>query len=50
MYAVIDVETTGLSYRAEKIIEIAIILHDGDRIAGEYSTLINRSYQEDFHP
>jgi DNA polymerase-3 subunit epsilon len=41
LYAVIDIETTGLSPYNEKITEIAIILHNGKRITEEFSTLIN---------
>jgi DNA polymerase-3 subunit epsilon len=41
MYAVIDVETTGLSPKRNKIIEIAIILFDGNHITEEFHTLIN---------
>lgn len=41
MYAIIDVETTGLSPAGEKITEIAIILHDGKKVVGEYESLVN---------
>jgi DNA polymerase-3 subunit epsilon len=41
MYAIIDIETTGGSPRLEKITEIAIYLHDGERITDEYVSLIN---------
>jgi len=41
MYAIIDIETTGGSPRLEKITEIAIYLHDGEKITDEYVTLIN---------
>ena len=41
MYAIIDIETTGGSARTEKITEIAIYLHDGNQVTGEYVTLIN---------
>jgi DNA polymerase-3 subunit epsilon len=41
VYAIIDIETTGGSSRLEKITEIAVYLHDGEKITGEYSTLIN---------
>jgi DNA polymerase-3 subunit epsilon len=41
MYAIIDIETTGGSARLEKITEIAVFLHDGERITGDYSTLVN---------
>jgi DNA polymerase-3 subunit epsilon len=41
MYAIIDVETTGLSPRFEKITEIAVYLHDGERVTGEFVTLVN---------
>ena len=41
MYAIVDIETTGLSPSNEKITEIAIIIHDGKNIVDEFSTLIN---------
>jgi DNA polymerase-3 subunit epsilon len=41
MYAIIDIETTGGSPSYSKITEIAIILHDGQKVIEEYSTLIN---------
>ncbi len=40
-YAIIDIETTGLSPRSEKITEIAIIIHDGQKETERYSTLLN---------
>jgi DNA polymerase III subunit epsilon len=41
MYAIVDIETTGGSSRLEKITEIAIYLHDGHEITGEFVTLVN---------
>jgi DNA polymerase III subunit epsilon len=41
MYAIVDIETTGGSSRIEKITEIAIFQHDGEKITGEFITLIN---------
>ncbi len=41
MFAILDVETTGLSPTGERMTEIAIYLHDGHKITGEYQTLIN---------
>ncbi len=41
MYAIIDVETTGLSPGNEKITEIAIVLHDGKKITDSFSTLLD---------
>jgi len=41
LYAIVDIETTGGSPKTEKITEIAIYLHDGDKISYEFSTLIN---------
>ncbi len=41
MYAILDVETTGLSAAGEKITEIAIFIHDGKEVIDSYETLIN---------
>jgi DNA polymerase III subunit epsilon len=41
MYAIIDIETTGGSAIQEKITEIAVYLHDGEKITGEFVTLVN---------
>jgi DNA polymerase-3 subunit epsilon len=41
MYAIVDIETTGGSARIEKITEIAIYLHDGNQITGEFVSLVN---------
>ncbi len=41
MYAIIDIETTGGSPVSEKITEIAIYIHNGEKIIDEYTTLIN---------
>jgi len=41
MYAIIDIETTGGSARNEKITEIAVYLHDGNEITGEFVSLVN---------
>ncbi len=41
LYAIIDIETTGLRAGAEKITEIAIILHNGKQIIEEFSSLVN---------
>jgi DNA polymerase III subunit epsilon len=41
MYAVIDLETTGGSAAKDRITEIAVVVHDGQRIVREFSTLIN---------
>lgn len=41
MYSILDIETTGLSPKSEKITEIAIFVHDGEKVVDEFSTLIN---------
>jgi len=40
-YAIIDIETTGGVAARNKIIEIAIAIHDGEKIIDSYETLIN---------
>lgn len=41
LYAIIDIETSGGSPKKEKITEIAILLHDGERVTQEFCTLVN---------
>lgn len=41
MFAIIDIETTGNSYKNGKITEIAIIQHNGTEVTGTFSTLIH---------
>lgn len=41
MYAIVDIETTGSHANAHGITEIAIVIHDGDRIVDRFETLVN---------
>lgn len=41
MYAIVDIETTGSHAADNGITEIAIVLHDGEKVEGRYSTLVN---------
>ena len=41
MYAIVDIETTGGNAANSGITEIAIVLHNGNRVEGRYETLIN---------
>ncbi len=41
MYSIIDIETTGGNPYRDKITEIAIFVHDGEKIVREFHTLIN---------
>ncbi|MCC7233472.1 MAG: GIY-YIG nuclease family protein [Bacteroidia bacterium] len=41
MFAITDIETTGGSALHNRITEIAIYLHDGEKIVDQFSTLIN---------
>lgn len=41
MYAIIDIETTGGQPTQDRITEIAIFIHDGDKVVDQYNTLIN---------
>jgi len=40
-YAIVDIETTGGSAKTNKITEIAIIIHDGEKEVERYETLVN---------
>jgi DNA polymerase-3 subunit epsilon len=40
-FAIIDVETTGLSAKNEKITEIAILIHDGQKEVERFHTLLD---------
>lgn len=41
LYAVVDIETTGLGAAGNKITEISIFIFDGKKIIDEYTTLVN---------
>lgn len=41
MYAIIDIETTGLSPDKEKITEIAVFVYDGNTVVDEFVSLVN---------
>lgn len=41
MYSIIDIETTGGNPYRDKITEIAIFVHDGEKVVKEYTTLVN---------
>ncbi len=41
LYAVVDIETTGGRASRHRITEIAIVLHDGEKVVDTYETLIN---------
>lgn len=41
LYAIVDIETTGGQPHQDKITEIAIFIHDGEKIVDKYHTLIN---------
>ncbi|WP_113634991.1 exonuclease domain-containing protein [Nubsella zeaxanthinifaciens] len=40
-YAVVDIETTGGSVSNSRITEVAVILHDGQRVTKRWSSLVN---------
>ncbi|MCS6935020.1 MAG: exonuclease domain-containing protein [Chitinophagales bacterium] len=41
MYAIVDVETTGGRPSTDRIVEIAIVVYDGEQILEKFSTLVN---------
>lgn len=40
-YAIVDIETTGLGAKGNKITEISIFVHDGKQVIKEFTTLVN---------
>lgn len=49
MYAVVDIEATGGNHVKGRIIEIAVILFDGEKIVNQYSTLVNPEVKIDWY-
>ena len=49
MYAIVDIETTGLNARKDRITEIAIYIHDGEKIVEKFESLINPECRIPFH-
>ncbi len=41
MYAIVDIETTGSHSQSNGLTEIAIVLHDGEKVEHVFETLIN---------
>lgn len=41
MFAIVDIEASGSKYPQGRIIDLAILLHDGHEIVREYQTLVN---------
>ncbi|MGV8879354.1 MAG: exonuclease domain-containing protein [Sphingobacteriaceae bacterium] len=41
MYAIVDIETTGGHASAHGITEVAVVIHDGNKVTERYQTLIN---------
>jgi DNA polymerase-3 subunit epsilon len=41
MYAIIDVETTGLNASRDRITEVAIYIHDGSKLIDRFESLVN---------
>jgi DNA polymerase III subunit epsilon len=41
LYAIVDIETTGSRPSEDKITEIAIVLHDGQKVVDSFTSLIN---------
>ena len=40
-YAIIDIETTGGMVKRDRITEVGIVIHDGEKIVEEYESLVN---------
>jgi len=44
-YAIVDLETTGGNARTSRVIEVAVLAFDGNKVIDEYSTLVNPGIQ-----
>ncbi|MEY3343530.1 MAG: hypothetical protein RL090_1214 [Bacteroidota bacterium] len=44
MYAVVDIETTGSHPAHDHIIEIAVYLHDGQKVTDQFCSLVNPNH------
>lgn len=40
-YAIVDIETTGGNFKTGRITEVAVFLHNGNRMLDSYTTLVN---------
>ncbi|MDW8334352.1 MAG: exonuclease domain-containing protein, partial [Bacteroidia bacterium] len=40
-FAIVDLETTGSSPTEDRITEVAILLHDGEKVLESFTTLVN---------
>jgi DNA polymerase-3 subunit epsilon len=49
MYAIVDIETTGLNARTDRITEIAIYIHDGEKVVDKFESLVNPECRIPFH-
>jgi DNA polymerase III subunit epsilon len=49
MYAIVDIETTGGHASANSITEIAVYIHDGNRVVKKFETLINPQKKIPYH-
>ncbi len=41
MFAIVDIEATGGSPKVARIMEIAVVVHNGERVIEEFATLVN---------
>ncbi|MNK22093.1 hypothetical protein D3C87_403640 [compost metagenome] len=48
-YAIVDIETTGGSVSGSRITEVAILLHDGEKVISRWSSLINPEMEIPLH-
>ncbi|WAC40185.1 exonuclease domain-containing protein [Pedobacter sp. SL55] len=48
-YAIVDIETTGGSVSGSRITEVAILLHDGNKVVSRWSSLINPEMEIPLH-